>query len=360
MLLNLEPKGFAIDISDSSLKIVQLKKKKGSLRLASFGSNKIPFGIVKNGEIKDPLRLADIIKNTLANNIKGETIKTSYVFASLPEEKSFLDILQVPLVEAEELERVVRYEVENHIPLGLNKVYFDFRKIGDNTLNSNKKYQEVLIVASPKTVVDSYLATFEKAGLLPVHLEIESLSLARSLLKKPGPKRPVLIIDFGKNKTGLIIFSRGSVRFTSSIPVSSKQLTSNLRKVLGVTGREAEKIKKREGLEGDEKIFEALIPAIVDLAEQIKRYIKYYYSHSKKLESGFPSKSPEKIILSGQGSNLPGLIGFLASSLNLKVEIGNPWVNILDKEIKEVPDLSFKKSLGFSTALGLSLKEYYD
>jgi Tfp pilus assembly PilM family ATPase len=72
------------------------------------------------------------------------------------------------------------------------------------------------------------------------------------------------------------------------------------------------------------------------------------------------SKSPEKIILSGQGSNLPGLVGFLASSLNTKVEIGNPWVNILKEEIKEVPDISFENSLGYTTALGLALKEYYD
>jgi hypothetical protein len=50
----------------------------------------------------------------------------------------------------------------------------------------------------------------------------------------------------------------------------------------------------------------------------------------------------------------------LASSLNTKVEIGNPWVNILKEEIKEVPDISFENSLGYTTALGLALKEYYD
>lgn len=359
MLFSLKPNTFSLDISDSSLKIVQLKKKQGNLKLSGFAKSKIKSGIVKDGQIKDPDQLADIIKQTLNQKIKGEKIKTRYITAALPEEKSFLDVLQVPLVGEEEMEDVVRYEAENHIPLGLDKVYFDFKKIASPAKKKNKQYQEVLIAASPKAVVDAYLATFKKAGLLPVYLEIESLALVRALLKKPLPKRPVLIIDFGENKTGFVIFSKGSIRFTSSISISSKQLTNNLRKILEIPQKEAEKIKRKEGLEGEERVFEALIPAIVDLIEQIKRYLKYYHSHTKKLQTG-SSKNPEKIILTGQGSNLPGLVGFLASSLNIKVEVGSPWVNILEEEMREIPALPFKESLGYSTALGLALKEYDD
>lgn len=42
--------------------------------------------------------------------------------------------------------------------------------------------------------------------------------------------------------------------------------------------------------------------------------------------------------------------------LKVPVELGNPWINILPKPLKEVPELPYEKSLGYTTALGLALR----
>ena len=36
--------------------------------------------------------------------------------------------------------------------------------------------------------------------------------------------------------------------------------------------------------------------------------------------------------------------------------MGNPWVNILPEPLKEVPELSYEKSLSYTAALGLALR----
>lgn len=352
-MFKLESQSFGLDISDLSLKIIKLEKTGEGLKLSSFGETTIPPGVIEGGEVKNIENLTEIIKKSL-KEVKGKRIKTKYVISSLPEEKSFLDILQIPIMKEEEIENAVRFEAENHIPLKLDEVYFDFEKI--QPISKQKKYQEILIAATPRDIVDPYFKALEQAGLRPLALEIESLAIVRALIKKDALTGPLLIIDFGETRTSFIIFSGKSLRFTSTIPISSQILTESISKNLKVSPKKAEKLKRDEGLEGEKEIFEAIIPALTDLAEQIKIYLEYYRSHAPKNQILTNGKKLERILLCGGGANLKGLIGFLSSTLKVKVELGNPWVNILKETVKEVPGLSFEKSLAYTSALGLALR----
>jgi len=68
--LNLEPEIFAIDINDSSLKIIKLIKKRKGFSLVSFNDVKIKQGVIKEGIIQDKEALANIIKKA-CNEVKG-------------------------------------------------------------------------------------------------------------------------------------------------------------------------------------------------------------------------------------------------------------------------------------------------
>ena len=354
-MFKLESQSFGLDISNLSLKIIKLEKSGEGLKLSSFGETRIPPGIIEGGEVKNIENLAKIIKKSL-NQVKGKRIKTKYVVSSLPEEKSFLDILQIPIMKEEEIESTVRFEAENYIPLKLDDVYFDFEKI--EPVSKEKKYQEILIAATPKHIVDPYFKALEQAGLRPLALEIESLAIVRSLIKKDTLMSPFLIIDFGETRTSFIIFSGKSLRFTSTIPISSQVLTESISKNLKVSLKKADGLKMKEGLKGEKKIFEAIIPSLTDLVEQIKTYLKYYRSHAPKDQISTNGKKLKRILLCGGGANLKGLVGFLSSTLKVEVELGNPWVNILKETVKEVPELSFEKSLAYTSALGLALRNY--
>jgi len=360
---SLKPKAFGLDISDLSLKIVNLERKRGGFKLCSFGETKIPPGIIKKGEIKKEEDLIKILKKAISE-VKGKPLKTKYVIASLPEEKSFLKVIQMPYLQEEELKSAIVYEAESHIPLPIEKVYLDFQVIPP--LYDHLDHQDILLVALPRTTVDPYVSCLKKAGLKPLALEIESFSIIRALIIGGVSNFPVLIIDLGATKTSLIIFSGYSLRFNFSIPISSHYFTELISKIIKVDLDKAEKVKLKYGIEtrgtkeGGE-IFEALIPALVDLIEQIKKYISYYSTHTSH-EHFPPSQEGEikKILLSGGGANLKGLTGFLSEQLKIPVELGDPWVNILFKKRKKVPEISFEKSLSYTSALGLALRNIKD
>ncbi len=343
---------FGLDISDFSLKIAFFKKNKNKIYLASYSEEKIPDGVVSGGEIKDTDALAKIIINAI-NNAKGEKIKTKYVSFSLPEEKSFLDVIQLPFIEGEELKTAVGFEIDRFIPMKIEDVYFDYQKTGE--ISGDKKAQEILVAAVPKKIVDNYITTIKKANLIPLFAEVECMSIVRSLIKKEEVGLPVLIIDFGASRTTFIIFSGKTIRFTSTIQLSSKELTDILSKKLSISKKEASEIKKEEGLLGRKAVRDMLLPTLNNLIMEINNYLDYYKSHEVKEELNVKM---EKIILCGGGANLNGLAEFLSEKIMIRVELGNPWVNILpeDKQLSKIPPLPKNESLRYATAIGLALR----
>jgi len=357
-ILNLKPDSFGLDISDLSLKIAKFKKKKNYLSLVSFGEKNIAKGIIEEGEVKDEKALTEIIKN-FVTEVNGEKLRTKYVVMSLPEEKAFLHVMQMPKMEFEELKSAVMFESENYIPLPMEDIYLDFQII--EPMMDHLDHFDILIAALPKSTVDPYISAVKKAGLQPIALEIESLSISRALVKNEISPTPLLLIDLGETRTSFIIFSGYSLRFTSSIPVSSLKFTELISRSLKIELAEAEKLKIAYGLTTDEtpqgqELFEAMIPVLTDLKEQIRVHIDYYHSHALHQHLPEGVSTIGKIILSGGGGNLKGLPEFLASELKIPVEIGNPWINILPSPLQEVPPLSFYSSLGYTTALGLALR----
>jgi len=354
--LDLKHKIFGLDINGLSLKIVQLEKKRRGFVLSSFNEAKIDPSIINEGVIVDEVALAKIIKLSYST-VKGKKIKTKYVVASLPEEKSFSQVIQMPKMSDEELRLAVPLEAENYIPMPIDDVYLDFQVIPQ--VKDYLNYLEVLIVAIPRKIVDSYVSCFKKAGLTPIIFETESEAIARALVGKENKSSLLILIDFGENNTNFIVFSGGSIRFTCSIPISSRLLTEAVSESLIIDFHEAERIKISHGLVGANtntktlRAVQVMTPLLKDLAGQIKKYLNFYRDHSSYeylLENG----KTEKVLLCGGGAELKGLADFMSKNLGTAVELGNPLVNFLAKKPKSIIKNDI---MSFTTAIGLALRE---
>jgi len=357
--LDLKYEAFGLDINDLSLKIVKLKKRGKSFCLSSYNEEAISPGIIENGVIKDEAALVKVIKLAY-NTVKGKKLETKYVVASLPEEKSFLQVIRMPKMDEEELKLAVPLEIENYIPLSINEVYLDFQVIPP--IKDYFTYLEVLIVATPKKVVDSYISCIKKAGLIPVALEVESEAVARALVKKETNSSLLILIDFGGNNTDFIVFSGNSVRFTTSIPISSQSVTKAISESLKIDFYKAEKLKIEYGLSGKssvkfykykKEVSQIITPILEDLVGQIKKYMNFYRDHSS-YEYLFPDRKSEKILLCGGGAELKGLTEFMSEKLETTVKLGDPSANLLIKKARTIMD---KNLISFTAAIGLALRE---
>ncbi|OHA62466.1 MAG: hypothetical protein A3E07_03700 [Candidatus Wildermuthbacteria bacterium RIFCSPHIGHO2_12_FULL_45_9] len=356
-LFRLQPEAFGLDISDHSVKMCRLVKHRDEYRLNTFGEFSLPEGVIVEGEVKKDEELAKLLEEGM-KSVQGKKLDTRYVVASLPEEKAFLQVLQLPKMKPEEVRQAILFEAENYIPYPLETVYLDYQIVSPFAARADDHF-DVLIASWPRVMVDQYIGILRSARMNPLALEIESFAIARAVIPHEVSGTPVFLVDLGASRTGLSVYAGYSLQFTASAAVSSSDLTNAIAKTLQVSVEKAEKLKFDYGMAGSEQgkeVFDALIPSLTDLAEQIKKYIDYYETHALHQHLGKQKKAISKVFLCGGGAVMKGLPEFLSKQLNVKVQTGNPWVNIRPEQSKIIPPISFDDSLRYTTALGLALR----
>lgn len=334
---------FGLDVGSTSFKIMQLAKKSRDIAVKAYSDVPMPKGLIIGDAISDVKTFQYLLKQTLEKPQFGR-VDTSYVVASLPESKSFVRVIQIPLMSESEAENAVPYEAESFIPLPIDQVYLDWQKIG---ISGDK--MNILMIASPKDFVDKYLDILDKAGLKPVALEVESQSCHRALIP-PESRETVLLLDMESLRTSLIMVEEGNLQFTSTIPIAGNTFTESLAKALGVASVKAEDIKKRVGLNNTAEypnIKILFLPVLNNLSAEIKNILKFHNEHSRL--------QVQKVLLMGGSGRLKNLPEFLLAELQdagvTKVELANPWQNL---NVPKNPLAGENEALSFVTAIGLA------
>ncbi len=336
---------FAVDISDQSIKYGELIKNPSGITLGKYGKEKIPEGVIVSGKIEKEENLVSILKKIKEKN------NLHFIRVSLPEEQIYLFTLTVPKTENEDLRDVILLQIEEYIPLNALDVVFDYDVIRDDGQNI---LLEVVSISSE--VIESYISVFNKAGLTPVAFEIEAQAIARAVVPF-GETAPVMIVDFGDARTGVSIYQNGRIFLTTTLSIGGVDLTNMIAKTYSISFEEAEKKKQEYGLNTTTKvedIFSAILNGISVLRDELNKQFIYWDNHNTS-----KNEQISHIILCGGDANLTGLAEYLESSLKIKVENANVWINILNTK-NIIPKMTFEESLGYATVLGLAMGNYLE
>lgn len=370
-IFNHQNQPFGLDLSDVSLKIVQLARKSSGSRVLAYTDFAVPKDIMSPERITNPGLLVQTIKQALAAPKFGK-ITTPLVVASLPETKCFVRVIQIPMMSEKEAQEAVPWEAEAYIPLPISQVYLDWLILNPGEKIGEETKMTVLITAAPKDYIDSLTDILKQAGLQPLALEAESQATARSVVGREM-NETALIADIDTVRTSLIIYDKGVLQFTSSLPIAGNMMTESVAKTLSVSFEEAEKLKRQIGVSDENdssvtqklatKVKKALQPILENLVEEIKNTIRFYEEH------GSAESKISKLVLVGGSGKLKHLPSFLHDKFThvnfidhplrsipgLQVELGNPWINVLG--VGQTPPMSRENSLSFATAIGLAMRE---
>jgi type IV pilus assembly protein PilM len=337
---------FGLDISDESLKFVELVPSKHGIKIGKYGERKIPVGIIESGKIKSPEKL----KEVLSALRKEEGIR--FVRVSLPEEQVYLFALRLEKEGLKNIREGIELALEEHVPIPAQDAIFDYDIVGED-----EKSLEVQVAAIPTNVVETYISVFRDSFISIQSLELEAQAIARAVVRKRDLET-YLIVDFGQTRTGIFIVSRGVVVFTSTLDIGGELLNKMIEKNFNVTKEEAEKMKRQYGLERNtenQEVFSVLLNSVSILRDEIAKNFLYWSTH--KDEEGNVRPPIKKIILCGGDSNLIGLADYISVSMKQSVEMANVWINIAETD-KYIPEISFRESLTFAAALGLALGDF--
>ncbi len=335
-----------IDIGDSSLKMVELRKKNKQIYLSNYAFSE-NISEVNFTKVEDFVYLASAI-----NKVKNDAgIKSKKATVSLPTFSVFSSIININNFDKKNLAKTVSEEAKKVIPLPLEEMTIDWRVIPDaNGKVPTKGNLRVFLTGSPKKLVRRYVDIFKAAKLSLVSLETETFSLVRALVG--NDKSTVMIVEIGANSTDLSIVKESIPVLNRSLAVCSSTITKALSEKMGLNFAQAEqfKIDLAASLRDDEK-HETLPPLVAETIEPILTEIKYmldfFYSQN--------GQGVEKIVLSGGGALLLGLTDYLSEKLNVKVIVGDPWARIRYPE--ELKPVLAEVGPRLAVAIGLAMRE---
>lgn len=334
-----------IDIGMFSTKVVQLRYETEHAILESYGEllNERYFKSTA-GAGSGFLRYNE---NDLVNLIK-DVIKESNITArdaifSIPAASSFVVKITLPRITAKEVQSAIPFEARKYIPIPIAEVLLDW----DIIPSKDEHQTEVLLVAIPREVVGKYRRVGAASGLTVKGLEVETFSLVRSLIgHDPTPQ---VIINLGYRTTTVAVVDEAKLRISHNFDRGSLELTKALERGLNVNIERAEQVKRDIGLGErieEKEISSIMTPLLSTLLGEIERVIDIYNRKS--------SRKIQKIILTGGGSQLKGIVEFAATTFGVEVGKGNPFGRIVSPPFMQ-PIL---REIGpyFSVAAGLALR----
>ena len=330
-----------IDIGSKIIKIVELEKEAKGFRLLASGA--VGYQGVIPSQAKNDKELA-ALSDVIRKLHKEVHIRSKEVAIALPESLVFTRTIKFPSLTDQEVVSAVKWEAEQYIPISLSEAIVEHQIIERSEGAGGGV--TVLLVASPRTLVEKYIKLIGGAGLTTVGVETEVLALCRSLAPATGT---VLLLDFGASSTDIAIVKDGMVRFSRSIPTAGEAFTRALSQSLGIEYQQAEAYKKTYGLSADleGKVKASLAPVFNLVAEEIKKAVHFYQTEEK-------GEAPVSIIVSGGTSSMPEAISTLTNLLGIEVVVGNPFAKVS-------VDTQASKSLAnytclYSVAVGLALR----
>lgn len=347
----LPKRAVGVDIGTFSIKIVELSSFFGRIRLENYGeifAEDVGTSAFKFSSRGSFLVFVQESSKGIQHLLAETKIKTKKIYFGIPDFLSFFSTFEIPPMTKEELPFAIEAEAKRHIPLPLNEVVWDWEILG-KTYIENRERWKILLVATPREIVNQYQIIVSNLKIESFSLEVETFSLARALAKKE--KGVVGIVDLGMKTTSCSVVENGQLKISHTFDFSGDEITERISKSLGISMKTADQIKRKYGLipttvpEG-EHVFKILKSTFNIVCNEINRIFENF-----RLAEG---KEVKKIILAGGEANIPGALQHFRDYFKKEVEIANPFKDLVYPPVLE----NTLKELGptFAIAVGLAKK----
>lgn len=354
-------KGVGIELAPERVNVVQLRKHGQGLKLETFTSVAVPEGIVTDGQISDPAAMAQLIQQALSES----KIKTSRVATAVPGRDSIVRIIPMPteLDDKELREMVLNHEAGLYLPYPREEADVDYQKLDYFVDEDGIEKVHVLLVATRKEITDTYISTFEQAGLQLDVLEINSFALIRTIrdqLRQFGPQEAAVLVDIEFDSTEIAIIVNGVPQFSRTVPIGTYQIQTALARTMSLpTSRDMDLLYGmiipptpidggKTGVTELDPGMAAILRVLGELTDELRRSIDFYLNQSENLEVA-------QILLAGPGGGLQQLDELFTQRLSLPTTQIDP-IGALSLEVDTDKYPQVQRS-GLAIVLGLGMRE---
>ncbi len=367
-----------LDIGTQNIRVVQAKWDEDAQNLSIIGAVTVPAFGMRKGVIVDIEETVSSISNALEKleRMTGVAVTSAVVSVGGTHIQAVESrgVIAVSRADGEitenDIVRVIDASEAISIPPNREVLHVIPRTF---TLDGQTGIKDPLGMSGIRLEVDT---TIIHAGLPFIKnlnravtqsgLDVESLVLAplaasEACLSKRQKELGVALIDLGAGTTNIAVFEENNLLHTAVLPIGGMHITNDVAIGLRCTIDTAEKVKLLFGHASSKDVAKGqeIDLATIDEQEQdrvsksevveiVEARLEEIFEHAnrelKKINRD--GKLPAGVVLSGGGSNLPGLVDFVKREMRLPAQIGVVNVNSVIDQVSDPV---------FATAVGLVL-----
>jgi len=379
-----------IDIGSRSIKVAEIRSQGRDVVVTALGIIDTPEGAVDHTGIYN----SDAVANALKQALSSSGVSVGQAVATIAGQASVLvRTLEVPKMNPNELREHMQWEINRNIPFSESTVVSDYRVVDEGAEGAQN--MDVVMAISPQSAIETLMACVKKAGKQLFAIDVEPLGLARSVFTSYGDEfdnQTVCLVDIGHKTTSINIYRNGKLLMPRQVPLGGELLTKSIADGLGVSGPEAEEIKRNQadasqvsaggaatqqftaynpfaeageggapeaGGESAAPVPAAdanranpfIVDGLSELAEEARRSIEYFRSKGGEVE---------RIVLCGGGAGLRGLNTYLSNALGLPCDIFDPTRRLQINAKKAPEEFVAGHKQEFAVAVGNGLHIMFD
>ena len=339
-----------IDISASSVKVLELSKNGEHYRVERYAVEPLPLNAVVEHAITEIEQVADTVERA----VKRSGTKCKHAAVAVAGAHVIAKTIRMPAgLNDRDMQTQIELEADHYIPYPLNEVNMDFEVLGPS--KDNPEEVDVLLAACRKEIVDDYVAVIQNHGFTPQVIDIETYAMENAFgliaqnMPGGGMEKTVAIFDIGATTMSLnVIHSNRSV-YSRDHNFGGRQLTEEIQRRYGLSYEEAGLAKKQGGLP-DNYQADVLRPFMEAMCQEVMRALQFFYSSSTY-------NSVDQVLLAGGCAQIAGIDELVAARIGINTNIANPFANMsLASRIK--PQLLANEAPSLMVSCGLALRSF--
>lgn len=316
--------------------------------LVRFGAVPLPLGAVRDGEVEDLATVSTAIRQLWAE----AKFPSRDVNIGVGNQRVVVRELDLPWMPLPQIRASLPFQVGELLPMSTDEALLDYFPTGEREGPSGRLVHGMLVAATRETVRANVQAV-ETAGLRPQMVDLNPFALMRAIVRGALVHQTVAVVDIGARVTNVVIAAKGAPEFVRMLPSGGQNVTDAVAGALGISGVEAEQIKREVGIgyavpTEMAAAAEAVNTVVRPLIEAVRNTFVYYAGNH-------PGAGIDLVVLTGGGAQLPGLGQYLSSASRLAVTVGDPLSTLklskaLQGDLARWPSLALPIGLAYGVA----------
>lgn len=307
-----------VDISSTSVKIIELSRSGGRYKVESYGVEPLPPNSVVEKNITD----VEMVGEAVRRAVKKTGTRTKAAACAVAGSAVITKIISMPAnLSEDEMESQIQLEADQYIPYPLEEISLDFEVIGPTENDPDRV--DVLLAASRSENVDVRRAALELGGLVAKVIDVEAFALENAVAlvtDSENEDEVIAVVDVGATMTTLSVLENRKIVYTREQVFGGRQLTEEIQRRYGLSYEEAGLAKRQGGLP-DNYEPEVLEPFKESMAQEVSRALQFFYSSSQV-------GTVDRVIMAGGCAATPGVIELIESKTGISVLLANPFTDM--------------------------------